>query len=133
MRRPMRPLRVIVVDGDENAVEGIVPLLLHWDNIFSVTIIQSSAVYPDILGGRDDIVLLDENMDKITGTKIAEWLREDGFPGIIASITSEDACPPAFKYHFPHKRLMTVSFKAAGKFILWLNALIFEVECEQIS
>lgn len=136
MRKPLKPMRVIVVDDDENAVDGIVPILLNWPNIFSVTIIQKGDKYPDILEGRDDIVLLDDLLGKtphqVTGEKITEWLREDGFIGAIAS-TSRDFNLPSLKYHFPHKYDIIRSFKAAGQFVLWLSQIIFEVECDQMD
>jgi hypothetical protein len=135
MRKPMKPMRVVVVDDDDEAVDGIIPILLNWPNIFSVTIIHSGKQYPDILGGRDDIVLLDDldgnTENHINGERIVQWLREDGFPGIIASISSEFVSYPNCEHHFPHKYRIVHSFKAGGTFILWLNQLIFEVESDR--
>ncbi len=128
MRKPLGPLRVVVIDDSEKAVSGIISVLLQWPNIFTVTIIQQGSDYPDVQQGRDNIVLLDEKMPKMTGTKVLEYLKEDGFEGVVASISSDMSCPPAFQHHFPNKCDIGRSKKTAFEFVEWMNELIFQAE-----
>lgn len=133
MRKPVHQVCVAVVDDDDEALAGIVPILLKWPNVFSSITVLKSEQYPNIVDGRENIVLLDEEMGKMTGTKIAEWLRNDGFTGIIASTVSTNACPAAFKHHFQHKYRIAKSISHARQFVVWLNNLIYELECDRME
>lgn len=132
MREPQRQMCIVVVDEDESAIAGIVPILLHWPNLISRIVILTNRQMPDVYPDRDDIVLLGERARKSPRATVAFWLRDQGFVGTIASISSDDTCPDNCKHHFPHKEAMQQSLTRAKEFIFFLNELILLQErCEK--
>lgn len=129
MRRPTKQIRVAVIDDNELAMHGILAILLQWPrNIFTAAMVLADKTHYNIPGSIYDIALINEEMRPINGTAILEQLRENGFKGVTASITSDANCPPAFRYHFPDKYELGRCPKKTGDFIAWMNSLIFEAE-----
>lgn len=132
-RVPKKQVRVVLVDDRYDNMCGMLDVLLEWRNIFVAVIELSTVRYPDINHKIDDIVLLSEDLGEMTGTRIAEQLRMDGFPGVLASTAPGETCPPAFKHHFGHKLAISKSYKATAKFVMWLSELIEEVERDRMD
>ncbi|MCX6782017.1 MAG: hypothetical protein NTW66_02795 [Candidatus Magasanikbacteria bacterium] len=124
MRIPAkRPVRVLIIDDSEVAVAGMRTLLGHWNNLGLLTVIQSDGQMPP-LDLESDIVLLDEQLDGLTGAQVTEQLRSSSYCGMIASIGQGDESPNDFKTHFGHKACVGSDIKETERFIKFMNGLI---------
>lgn len=134
MRIPTRdPVNVVIVDDNEYAVVGMRTLLGNWNNVGLMTVIQTRRKKPGV-NPYTDIVLLDEDLDGMRGSDLAEELRRGGFSGIIAStsfIGGDERLQ--YKYHFNNKVGVGTSVDATTSFIKFMNELIAETEHGRMS
>jgi len=132
---PRKQVRVVLVDNRYDNMCGMLDIMLEWPNIFVAVIELTTVRHPNIDHKIDDIVLLSEELGEMTGARIAEQLRKDGFPGILASTHPGDTCPPAFssQRHFGHKMAISKSYKATAYFVIWLSKMIEEVEHDRMD
>lgn len=134
-RKPKDLVQVVLINGDHTDMAGILNILKGWPNL-QVSVIRLAAnTYPELDCRSHDIVLLNEKLSgKITGSDIVEHSNLSGFTGVLASVAPGDICPLAFRgRHFGHKALVAGSYKAACKFVCWMNELVNEVECDRMD
>lgn len=119
---PPRQIRVAVVDDEEAAVWGLKIILRSWLNL---DLQVYSPGTQDTLEAEQgpDILLLDEVMSPISGTEFARLFMDQGYRGIIASI-SGGAKPGYTQLHFPHKLAVSKSYAAALEFVNFMNSLL---------
>ena len=105
---PPQELKVVIVDDEEWAVEGMELVLDAWRNIRRKTIIHKWTDMPDNIPMDTDILLLDRDFARGTvplGELIARRLRENNFHGLIAATTIRR--PGTFEsyaeWHYPNK------------------------------
>ena len=113
-------LSIAVFDDDEQIVTPLLTILRAWPGIV-VDFIRVSDSLP-LIPSEYNIVLLDEAMDRVTGSQIAEKISTSGCETIIASI-SGGHCPNYTPHHFGLKAVMKDNRQACLDFIAFMNRL----------
>lgn len=127
-----KPIFVVIADDNEHAVIGMRTVLGHWNNLGLVTVIQAKGM-PEI-HDNTDIILLDDEMAKMTGADMTEWKLDHEFVGIIAATSFVDAeRRQTYPYHFGDKVGVATSIDAAIRFIKFMNRLIEEIERDRMN
>lgn len=122
---------VTLVDDKPKEVAHLVRLLEVWPRVelhkFVGTLIgTTTTLTSQILSKNPDIVLLDEDIDEIRGTDVANSLLRQGFEGTLVSITG--GVKPGFTpHHFGSKTVVGKNIKAAADFIAFMNRMIFRI------
>lgn len=121
---PSSPRSVVIVDDEPHMARNMSRILEGWPNV-SLTVIITIRL-PEIPLDAD-IVLLDESMQRITGTQVYEDLQERGFRGLVASTTGGK--PPQWvRHHFGLKKFISQSAGGAEMFIGFMNKLLSRLE-----
>lgn len=123
---PKKERFIAVVDNIKEEIDGIMSILSLWPNVKAVSVIQSDGEYPEI-PMEADAILLDENMEIISGTEVAYKLTSSGYRGIIASITSGNS-PEFTKLHFDEKLLILRDSDSAKSFVFFMNSILKELD-----
>lgn len=118
---PPRPIEVMIVDDEEEIVQGMKVVLDAWLNI-SVSY-RMPYSEPERKRPAPDVLLLDESMDQITGTEVANDFMARGYTGIIASITGGQK-PEYTPWHFQGKVQVAESWTSALEFVHFMNSLL---------
>jgi CheY-like chemotaxis protein len=119
---PTRKLFVSVVDDQPHLVSVIIDILSHWPNIEVELIVPSGNEIP-VISLESDIVLLDHMLGpRLSGDEVAMSLRERGFTGTIASISSSRK-PLYAVSHFPSKASMDKP-ESCLRFMQFMNVLV---------
>lgn len=135
MRRPVKPLRALIIDDNELTVTAMYHIMVAWPSLTVDVTIQTRA--DDILSAKSieriagyDIVFMDEELDGVRGSDILNRLHErgvDGYPWIVVS-TSSAGNTPGYSRHFSRKAFLHSSFEEATAFIKEMNAYVVEAE-----
>lgn len=75
---PLRLLRVLVVD-DQEIIRQIITEMLQAEGHFALPVEDGAAVLRELSDGGWDLVISDQSMPKMTGSELAEAMREKGF------------------------------------------------------
>lgn len=126
-KTPAKPLTVAVCDDNQPEVEGLLVILDAWPGVVvSYFDAESCDDAHDLAAvvSLHDIVLLDENMGKITGSEVARQLT--GKAGIKCQIASISGGPtPAWaKSHFPNKNSVMFDKDLAMEFVRFMESLM---------
>lgn len=135
MITPKKHSLFIIVDDKPEYVKGLIQILKAWPSIdvryFPVSKKQDfPIIIKSITSYKRPIILLDEAIDEIRGTDIAETLKEKGFEGLIASITG-GSCPSFTDLHFRQKDGVPKNKYSTDMFVDFVNHLIKKMEEEQ--
>lgn len=135
MRRPVKPLRTLIIDDNELTATAMYHILKVWPNLTVEVIIQTKEV--DILAPESigkiagfDIVFIDDVLDHLRGTDILDRLHERGvenYPWVIVS-TCGSSDVPGFSSCFTRKEFLHSSFEEAAAFVKAMNGYVVEAE-----
>jgi two-component system chemotaxis response regulator CheY len=84
-------MKVLIVD-DSRAMRIIVARTLRlagWDTLDIAEASSGADAVDKLVDPLPDLVLSDWNMPHMSGLELLEWLRERGFRGVFAFVTSE--------------------------------------------
>ncbi len=124
MRVPNYEIRVAVVDDQPEQIAGLEKVLAIWPRMKAL-----SVIYPDMIAGPYDIVLLDEDLgDGMKGAKLREKLiQQEGLSEALFVSTSGGDKPAWAKHHFAAKSMVARSQGVALEFVKFMNGLIAEI------
>lgn len=135
MRRPVKPLRAVIIDDNELTVTAMYHILKAWPEITVDVIIQTKEV--DILAPESiekiagyDIVFIDEVLDHLRGTDILDSLHArgvDNCPWVIVS-TGGSSDVLGYTCYFTRKEFLHSSFEEAASFVKEVNGCVVEAE-----
>jgi len=123
---PKRAVHVQVIDDDEIAVAGLRTLLGHWNNVALLAVIQSGGRMP-YLDLESDIVLIDDEMDNLSGAEVIDRLRDKSYYRLIASIGQHSFEKLRVRHHFDRKARVGRELTDTKDFIEFMNSMISEI------
>lgn len=135
MRRPVKPLRALIIDDNELTVTAMYHILKAWPNLTVDVIIQTKTA--DIMSDDSikniagyDMVFMDEELDGVRGTDILDRLHDRGvenYPWVIVSTSNAEKIP-GYSGHFPRKAFLHSSFEEAAAFVKEVSDYVVEAE-----
>lgn len=117
---PKNTIRIVIVDDIEKEMAGMFKILSHWPNVKVDKIIPDSEEFFTRPYG---IYLLDEEMGRISGTKVQANTKADN-PHAFYVSTSGGLKPNWAKYHFDEKAFIAKHPKAAYRFVRFINKFL---------